>query len=108
MVAQIAMLRECWTQVLLAQPMGDTAIPDSKELLWELAVLAQSFCKGRGIMESALDWHIAQLKVSLVLGIMSLAGRLKARCAHFLWLLIHKHASAVAVCILTGGVHHLK
>ena len=60
------MLRECWTQVLLAQPMSDTAISDSKELLWEQAVLAQSFCKGRGIMESALDWHVAQLKVSLV------------------------------------------
>ena len=42
----------------------------------ELAVLAQSVCKGHGITESALDWHHAQREVSLALDVMSPTGRL--------------------------------
>ena len=95
-MAQMAMLRECWLQVLLARPVDDTAPPDN-EMSPELAVLAQSVCKGHGRTESALDRLDAQLEVSHVLGVMLRAGRLKSRCARFFWLLIPKHAPAAAL-----------
>ena len=56
---------------------GRHSTPDYKEPLRQLTVLAQSFCKGRGITESLVDWHNAQPEVSLVLGVMSSNGRLK-------------------------------
>ena len=81
--------------------MGDTAPPDSKELLRELTVLAQSCCKGREITESAVDWHNAQPEVSLVLGVLSLAGRLKQRCT---LVAAHTQASPGSDCTHTDGM----